>query len=176
MYSNEPCWLAGRGMFSGMRNLQQLNLHNNLISTLEPLAFESSPHLTTLDLGENRLSTVPKEAFSGLNKLFWLDLCCNEIQGFPEGTFQHKIANIIIHGKIFSCIQLYGAVAASFLLQLFQAEYYSQRSLLLFTVFKFTAKKLCISFGNSCCENHFHIANPVFISIIRRTFLHIIFK
>lgn len=75
-----------------MRNLQQLNLRNNTISSIDPVAFETVPELTTLDLGQNRLAQINRDTFTGLKKLFWLDLCCNGIRTFQDGTFTDKIA------------------------------------------------------------------------------------
>ncbi|VDO87477.1 unnamed protein product [Heligmosomoides polygyrus] len=103
LLSNNLIQSIERGMLDGVRNLQQLNLRNNSLSSVDENAFASLRQLTTLDLAYNNLTKIPKRTFSHQTKLFWLDLSNNQLAGFEEGTFDTKIANIILDGNPLLC-------------------------------------------------------------------------
>ncbi|RCN28733.1 leucine Rich repeat-containing domain protein [Ancylostoma caninum] len=90
-------------MLDGMKNLQQLNLRNNSLTSLDENTFSSLRHLTTLDLAHNNLKKIGKRTFLHQTKLFWLDLSNNQLSSFEEGTFDSKIANILLDGNRLQC-------------------------------------------------------------------------
>ncbi|VDO22782.1 unnamed protein product [Haemonchus placei] len=98
LLSNNSIQKLERGMLDGMRNLQQLNLRNNSLTVVDEYSFASLRFLTTLDLAHNELRT-----FSHQSKLFWLDLSNNKLTGFEEGTFDTKIANLLLDGNHLIC-------------------------------------------------------------------------
>ncbi|KAK6039731.1 leucine Rich repeat-containing domain protein [Cooperia oncophora] len=90
-------------MLDGMRNLQQLNLRNNSLTSVDENTFASLRFMTTLDLAHNSLTKIAKRTFSHQTKLFWLDLSNNQLTGFEEGTFDTKIANLLLDGNPLIC-------------------------------------------------------------------------
>ncbi|VDN04555.1 unnamed protein product [Thelazia callipaeda] len=92
-----------RGMFDGMQNLQQLNLRNNSITVLDNMTFTSVSQITTLDLAHNGIQKIEKDAFRTLKYLFWLDLSSNNIRTLEMGTFNEKIANILLNDNPLYC-------------------------------------------------------------------------
>uniref|UniRef100_A0A183GSU9 LRRCT domain-containing protein n=1 Tax=Heligmosomoides polygyrus TaxID=6339 RepID=A0A183GSU9_HELPZ len=95
--------LQKKGMLDGVRNLQQLSLRNNSLSSVDENAFASLRQLTTLDLAHNSLTKIPKRTFSHQTKVFWLDLSKNQLTSFEDGTFDAKMANIILNGNPLFC-------------------------------------------------------------------------
>ncbi|KAK6041116.1 leucine Rich repeat-containing domain protein [Cooperia oncophora] len=69
-------------MLDGMRNLQQLNLRNNSLTSVDENTFASLRFMTTLDLAHNSLTKIAKRTFSHQTKLFWLDLSNNQLTGY----------------------------------------------------------------------------------------------
>ena len=65
------------GAFAGLPMLEELDLGNNLLSTLAPEVFSGLHTLQELSLGENLLETLPDGIFSGLTNLKALDLTNN---------------------------------------------------------------------------------------------------
>ncbi|XGW20445.1 hypothetical protein V3C99_003890 [Haemonchus contortus] len=103
LLSNNSIQKLERGMLDGMRNLQQLNLRNNSLTAVDEYSFASLRFLTTLDLAHNELVKIGKRTFSHQSKLFWLDLSNNKLTGFEEGTFDTKIANLLLDGNHLIC-------------------------------------------------------------------------
>ncbi|VDM80522.1 unnamed protein product [Strongylus vulgaris] len=103
LLSNNSIQSIERGMLDGMKNLQQLNLRNNSLTTVDENTFSSLRHLTTLDLAYNNLKKIGKKTFLHQEKLFWLDLSNNQLSSFEEGTFDTKIANILLDGNNLIC-------------------------------------------------------------------------
>ncbi len=77
-------------------HLEELDLSENLISTLEPNAFASLQALRTLRLRGNQLKLVPMGAFARLANLTALDLSENKIVILLDYTFQdlHSLKNL----------------------------------------------------------------------------------
>ncbi|RCN31130.1 leucine Rich repeat-containing domain protein [Ancylostoma caninum] len=103
LLSNNSIQSIERGMLDGMKNLQQLNLRNNSLTSIDENTFSSLRHLTTLDLAHNNLKKIGKRTFLHQTKLFWLDLSNNQLSSFEEGTFDSKIANILLDGNRLQC-------------------------------------------------------------------------
>ncbi|ETN70779.1 leucine Rich repeat-containing domain protein [Necator americanus] len=103
LLSNNSIQTIERGMLDGMKNLQQLNLRNNSLSSVDENTFSSLRQLTTLDLAYNNLKKIGKKTFLHQTKLFWLDLSNNQLTSFEEGTFDSKIANILLDGNRLIC-------------------------------------------------------------------------
>ena len=57
------------GAFSGLTNLEWLDLGNNPISSIEAGAFSGLTNLTELYLNENQISSIESGDFSGLTNL-----------------------------------------------------------------------------------------------------------
>ncbi|VDP09142.1 unnamed protein product [Heligmosomoides polygyrus] len=92
-----------KGMLDGVRNLQQLSLRNNSLSSVDENAFASLRQLTTLDLAHNSLTKIRKRTISLQTKLFWLDRSKNQLASYEDGTFDAKIANILLDGNPLFC-------------------------------------------------------------------------
>ncbi|VDK49177.1 unnamed protein product [Anisakis simplex] len=103
LLANNTIKTLERGMLDGMKNLQQLNLRNNSLNELPGGVFGSLPQLTTIDLAHNALRKIHKNAFVPLKKLFWLDLSSNKLSTFEKGTFQQRIANVLLDGNPLNC-------------------------------------------------------------------------
>ncbi|VDK46855.1 unnamed protein product, partial [Cylicostephanus goldi] len=73
------------------------------LTTIDEHTFASLRHLTTLDLAYNNLKKIGKKTFLHQDKLFWLDLSNNRLTSFEEGTFDTKIANILLDGNDLVC-------------------------------------------------------------------------
>uniref|UniRef100_A0A1I7WTG8 LRRCT domain-containing protein n=1 Tax=Heterorhabditis bacteriophora TaxID=37862 RepID=A0A1I7WTG8_HETBA len=91
-------------------SMQQLNLRNNSLKVIDSNAFASLKQLTTLDLAQNQIEKIAKvlllsliSAFSQQSKMFWLDISNNQLTSFEEGTFDKKIANILLDGNRLMC-------------------------------------------------------------------------
>lgn len=68
-------------IFAGFKNLQYLDLSNNLLTTLPELfiAPGSATELIDLRLQNNQLQTLPAQAFANLQKLEFLNLADNQL-------------------------------------------------------------------------------------------------
>ncbi|XP_046884245.1 leucine-rich repeat and immunoglobulin-like domain-containing nogo receptor-interacting protein 3 isoform X2 [Hypomesus transpacificus] len=69
-------------------NLEEVDLSENLIATLEPNAFSSLQSLRVLRLRDNQLKLVPMGAFAKLGNLTTLDLSENKMVILLDYTFQ----------------------------------------------------------------------------------------
>ena len=71
------------GVFSGLTNLQSLNLGANNLTSLPERVFSGLTSLRILDLWSNQITSLPKRAFSGLTGLGELELSQNPGAPFP---------------------------------------------------------------------------------------------
>ena len=86
--TNTPLRELNNNVFASFLNLQQLNLRNNKIGTIERLAFAGLPKLKTLDLSNNHLqSPASSDLLHPLEQIVEIDLSNNEIINFPNGFF-----------------------------------------------------------------------------------------
>ncbi|KAG8591550.1 hypothetical protein GDO81_000215 [Engystomops pustulosus] len=69
------------------KDVTELDLSNNRISTLSNQSFSNMTQLLTLILSYNRLRCIPLQAFTGLNSLRLLSLHGNDISTIPQGAF-----------------------------------------------------------------------------------------
>ena len=65
------------GVFSGLSQLNSLNLNHNQLETLSKGVFSELSQLNSLDLSDNQLSTLSDDMFSELNQLKSLYLDSN---------------------------------------------------------------------------------------------------
>lgn len=84
---NRLRWVAP-GELAAYPRLEELDLSENLITTLEPNAFASLQSLRVLRLRANQLKLVPMGAFAKLSNLTTLDLSENKIVILLDYTFQ----------------------------------------------------------------------------------------
>lgn len=84
---NRLRWVAS-GELAAYPRLEELDLSENLIATLEPNAFASLQSLRILRLRANQLKLVPMGAFARLGNLTTLDLSENKIVILLDYTFQ----------------------------------------------------------------------------------------
>ncbi|XP_063706439.1 insulin-like growth factor-binding protein complex acid labile subunit, partial [Culicoides brevitarsis] len=63
-----------------LSNLLSLNLNNNLIQHINPLAFSGLGNLRELNLGDNHLEEIHQDVFKNLGKLQYLDLSNNRFK------------------------------------------------------------------------------------------------
>ncbi|XP_078594367.1 uncharacterized protein LOC144872181 [Branchiostoma floridae x Branchiostoma japonicum] len=75
------------GMFTGLGNLQTLELKNNEINEIQAGTFNSTLQLETLYLDNNNLTSLRSGMFTGLGNLQHLELHSNEINDIQAGTF-----------------------------------------------------------------------------------------
>ncbi|ODM96941.1 Chaoptin [Orchesella cincta] len=87
--------------FEDLTNLRILNLAGNKISILEDEAFQNLPRLQILDLSHNRLSSINWEAFEQLGTLssFRISLSHNNIQRLLISTEDSQIQDTDISGE-----------------------------------------------------------------------------
>ena len=76
-----------RGLLSGLRNLEYLNLEGNRLSSLDGNMFNETKKITTLILWKNNLKQLPNKLFNGLVHLSVLDLDENDLTALPKGLF-----------------------------------------------------------------------------------------
>lgn len=96
---NRLRWVAS-GELAPYPLLEELDLSENLIATLEPNAFASLQSLRTLRLRANQLKLVPMGAFAKLGNLTTLDLSENKIVILLDYTFQdlRSLRNLEVGG------------------------------------------------------------------------------
>ncbi|KAA0722348.1 Slit -like protein 2 protein [Triplophysa tibetana] len=70
------------------KDVTELDLSNNQISTLSNHSFSNMSELLTLILSYNRLRCIPVKAFDGLKSLRLLSLHGNDIAVIPDGAFK----------------------------------------------------------------------------------------
>ncbi|XP_029965828.1 leucine-rich repeat-containing protein 15-like isoform X2 [Salarias fasciatus] len=75
-------------MFSGMRNLSDLDLPLNALTLLPSDAFKPLIALKVLDLSLNRIQKISPKAFAGLRQLLFLNLDNNSLKTLPAGVFR----------------------------------------------------------------------------------------
>ena len=75
------------GLFSGLGNLQYLNLRGNQLSSLDGSMFNETKKLAKLILWNNNIKQLPNHLFFGLGNLNELDLDENNIKILPKRMF-----------------------------------------------------------------------------------------
>ncbi|RXM30877.1 Slit-like 2 protein [Acipenser ruthenus] len=75
------------------KEVTELDLSNNYISTLSNQSFSNMSELLTLILSYNRLRCIPVKAFDGLKSLRLLSLHGNDISVIPGGSF-HDLSSL----------------------------------------------------------------------------------
>ncbi|XP_061491582.1 adhesion G protein-coupled receptor A1 isoform X6 [Rhineura floridana] len=113
--NNKILWLKNNS-FIGLRSLERLissciqryrhslgnqkseiDLKNNLISTIEPGAFYGLSELKRLDLSNNRIGCLTPEIFVGLKNLHKLNLSGNIFSSLMNGLFSELLALKALH-------------------------------------------------------------------------------
>eukprot|EP00039_Didymoeca_costata_P015861 m.275342 g.275342 ORF g.275342 m.275342 type:complete len:445 (+) comp16293_c0_seq16:100-1434(+) len=75
--------------FTGLRDLQALDLGENGLSKLEAGCFNELSNLEILDLNTNKLKTLPNKIFAKLTNLKLLDMNSNILQSLRASVFQN---------------------------------------------------------------------------------------
>ena len=75
------------GDFSGLGNLELLDLDGNQLTTLPASVFSDLENLSTLALSFNALTALPENVFSGFGNLERLSLSFNQLSTLPAGVF-----------------------------------------------------------------------------------------
>lgn len=75
------------GVFTGLTSLQDLCLVGNQLTTLPDSIFTGLTSLQKLHLDSNNLTTLPDGVFAGLTSLLWLSLLNNQLTTLPAGIF-----------------------------------------------------------------------------------------
>ncbi|XP_035687423.1 toll-like receptor Tollo [Branchiostoma floridae] len=76
--------------FNNPSSLQEVDLSNNHISYLNGSAFAQLVNLEDLNLRNNLISTITVDVFSKLSKLRFLDLAENSLTDLPDNLFMHN--------------------------------------------------------------------------------------
>ena len=76
------------GDFSGLSNLETLDLWSNRLTSLPADIFAGLDRLRVLYLGQNRLASLPADVFSGLPRLRTLQLDGNRLETLSAGVFE----------------------------------------------------------------------------------------
>lgn len=81
--------LLPRNIFMGEihRNLMDIDLSYNMISTIFPYSFDSLSNLQFVTLAYNRIHTLDKHSFNNLPYLMQLDLTYNNLRNISENVF-----------------------------------------------------------------------------------------
>ncbi len=56
-------------MYEGLRNLQDLTMAHNQLSSIDQFAFTGLPELKRLDLSDNKIDSIHRDTFKNLSKL-----------------------------------------------------------------------------------------------------------
>ena len=76
------------GVFSGLVNLETLDVSGNALTALPDGVFSGLVNLETLDVSGNALTALPASVFNGLANLVTLDVADNALTALPEGLFE----------------------------------------------------------------------------------------
>jgi len=94
------CLLRGKNLggvpenlFSGLSNLQKIDLADNRLSSVPADLFSDLTNLQVIYLNKNSLSSVPEGLFSGLSKLRYIYLGNNSLSSLPKGLFS-RLTNL----------------------------------------------------------------------------------
>ncbi len=79
-------------MFSGLPNIRELHLSNNLIHEVQRASFKDNMAMTLLSLNGNKLEIIREHMFTGLSNLYTLSLYSNLIQRIEPGSFKDNTA------------------------------------------------------------------------------------
>ncbi len=79
------------GSFTGLKSLEVLDLHANLINFLPDGVFRHLIQCQEIYLEMNRISSITNATFTGLKSLEGLDLHGNLITFLPDGALRHLI-------------------------------------------------------------------------------------
>lgn len=78
------------GYFHMIQHLKEMNLANNLLTTIDGDMFALMPELQTLNMSRNSISIVHESSFIHLLDLFTVDLSFNTITYLPENLFNYQ--------------------------------------------------------------------------------------
>ncbi|XP_030645092.1 leucine-rich repeat and immunoglobulin-like domain-containing nogo receptor-interacting protein 4a [Chanos chanos] len=81
-----------RRQFSGLGQLRELDLSDNVLTMIEAEAFLGLQKLLTLRICRNRLKIIPVGVFAGLPSLRLLDISENEILVFLDYSFREMVS------------------------------------------------------------------------------------
>ncbi|PSN56436.1 hypothetical protein C0J52_08357 [Blattella germanica] len=76
--------------FNGLTQLSDLDISKNRISDIDRRTFVYTPQLKTLLLSENRIIDLEKHVFSSVRVLVYLDLSTNYLKVITDETFSHN--------------------------------------------------------------------------------------
>lgn len=72
-------------LFTGLKNLQEVDLNFNYIQKLDDNTFVDLPFLRHVDLSGNRLTVITPKTFRGMQDLSYLNLHYNTLHSLPPG-------------------------------------------------------------------------------------------
>ncbi|KAM9323083.1 uncharacterized protein KZ484_021174 [Pholidichthys leucotaenia] len=81
------------GMFNSLKQLEMLQIRNNIISHLPAFIFQNLSKLQILDLSQNKLKEVKRDTLFGLAELQILKINNNIISNFTSDTF-HNVSQL----------------------------------------------------------------------------------
>ncbi|KAM9324268.1 leucine-rich repeat-containing protein 26 [Gastrophryne carolinensis] len=89
-------------------NLRHLELHNNMLSTIDPKAFQNLQNLSYLDLSSNHLTIIESEAFQPLSNLTMLNLGNNRISRLPGNILEPlvELQKLYLHNNALTALQV----------------------------------------------------------------------
>ena len=85
--SSNPLKSIQKGLFDGLFVLRSLTFQKCQLTTIPGGVFSDLGSLKDLYLNHNRITHLPEDAFEGLKSLTFLALNHNKIQSLPEGIF-----------------------------------------------------------------------------------------
>ncbi|KAG9463013.1 hypothetical protein GDO78_022619 [Eleutherodactylus coqui] len=94
--------------FHKYTNLSRLELHNNLISAIDPQAFKNLQNLSYLDLSSNQLTTLKPEVFKPLSSLKTLNLGNNRIAWLPGNVLEPlgNLTTLYLHNNVLTGLRV----------------------------------------------------------------------
>jgi len=100
--------LSGTLSFSGLSNLQYLDISNSQITSLDGSDFSDLINLLQLNINSNRISNIPTGIFSHLSSLTYLDFEYNSITNLQSNVFSGltSLTDIVGDNNIISNIEI----------------------------------------------------------------------
>jgi Leucine-rich repeat (LRR) protein len=86
-----------RNTFSGLTQLEEINLNSNQLSSLDEITFYKLVNLKVLKFNNNQITSFDEETFDGLKSLEILDFSNNKVITLPTKIFSGLTNLVSVH-------------------------------------------------------------------------------